>query len=291
MPCSGRTSAASNSGSPIGPLRTASDALQAASVSSGSESPVSRIACAPNACSSSSRSGADLLESAKRLPHHLGADPVAREAPLPSREHAEPLQNRSASASIPIGSRRASTGPGVFSPSPVTTSTTRSSAPSSPSSTARRRAPRETPAAVSPKIACALGEEPHVRAHLVLRDGIDRASGPAGGGDGLVPVGRVPDRQRARNGCGPHRHDLLTRGECGCDRRAAFGLAAEEARRGLRPRGRPAAAGRSPRRSSSRGSPRRWARRRRQARPSRAARRSRTRRSSIPRRSTSAGSR
>ena len=42
--------------------------------------------------------------------------------------------------------------------------------------------------------ACVLGEEPHVRAHLVLRDGMDRATGPVGGGDGLVAVGRVPDR-------------------------------------------------------------------------------------------------
>ena len=46
-------------------------------------------------------------------------------------------------------------------------------------------------------------------ADVVLRDGVDGASGPARGGDGLVPVGRVPDGQRAGDRCGPHRCDRL----------------------------------------------------------------------------------
>ena len=93
MPCSGRTSAASNSGSPIGPLRTASDALHAASVSSGRG--VARVAdrLRPERVLLELEIGGDLLEGAKRFAHHLGADPVAgknnnRHVSTPSRaEH------------------------------------------------------------------------------------------------------------------------------------------------------------------------------------------------------------
>src|SRR5579864_5817506 len=57
-PCSGRTSAASNSGSPTGPLSTASAPRHAASVSSGSGSPTALIAAAPMSRSATVTSGA-----------------------------------------------------------------------------------------------------------------------------------------------------------------------------------------------------------------------------------------
>src|SRR5579872_6954473 len=57
-PCSGRTSAASNSGSPTGPLSTAVAARHAASVSSGRGSPTARMAAAPMSRSSTATSGA-----------------------------------------------------------------------------------------------------------------------------------------------------------------------------------------------------------------------------------------
>src|SRR5205807_186745 len=53
-----RTSAASNSGSPTGPFRTAVAAREAASVSSGKGSPAARIAAAPMSRSSTATSGA-----------------------------------------------------------------------------------------------------------------------------------------------------------------------------------------------------------------------------------------
>ena len=72
--------------------------------------------------------------------------PVAH-AVAPSRS-----RTASASASISTGCSRAATGSGVLSPSPVTRSTTSSSALTSPRRTASSRAPSVTPAAVSPKI-------------------------------------------------------------------------------------------------------------------------------------------
>src|SRR6185503_1349486 len=95
--------------------------------------------------------GSKCLKRPPRLASHLRPDAVSQEdddgqVSTPSR-----ASTASASVSIPTGSSLASTGPGVFKPSPVTTRTTRSSSSSSPSSTACRRAPRETPAAVSPK--------------------------------------------------------------------------------------------------------------------------------------------
>src|SRR3954464_9115913 len=57
-PCSGRTAAPSNSGSPTGAFSTATDARHASRVSSGNGDPVARIAAPPTGCSTITTSGA-----------------------------------------------------------------------------------------------------------------------------------------------------------------------------------------------------------------------------------------
>ena len=80
MPCSGRTSAASNSGSPIGAFSTAVAPRHAASVSSGSGEPVARIAAAPSRRVDQLDLRRERTQRAHRLSQHLRPDAVAGEA-------------------------------------------------------------------------------------------------------------------------------------------------------------------------------------------------------------------
>src|SRR5437867_980728 len=98
MPCSGRTSAASNSGSPTGALSTASASRHTASVSGGSESPWLRIADPPKGRSTSSRSGAS--SASTRFAEPITSGPMqspARQATRGlGREEVEELIDREA---------------------------------------------------------------------------------------------------------------------------------------------------------------------------------------------------
>src|SRR3954469_14732651 len=87
-PCSGRTSAASNSGSPTGPLSTATADRQVSTVSCGSGLPVARIAAPPSRRSSSSTLGASASSTSRASADTSG--------PIPS-------PGRRTTLSLPVG--------------------------------------------------------------------------------------------------------------------------------------------------------------------------------------------
>src|SRR3954454_5732616 len=87
-PCSGRTSAASNSGSPTGPLSTATADRQVSTVSCGSGLPVARIAAPPSRRSSSSTPGASASSTSRASADTSG--------PIPS-------PGRRTTLSLPVG--------------------------------------------------------------------------------------------------------------------------------------------------------------------------------------------
>src|SRR4051812_41076035 len=87
-PCSGRTSAASNSGSPTGPFSTATADRQVSTVSCGSGLPVARIAAPPSSRSSSSTSGTSASRTSRAS--------AATSGPIPS-------PGRRTTRSLPVG--------------------------------------------------------------------------------------------------------------------------------------------------------------------------------------------
>ena len=89
-PAPGRTRPPSHFGRRPRRAATASAARQAASVSPGSGSPTASIAAPPKACSSISSIERQRAEHAHGLRHHLGPDPVARQADDRARRHAAP---------------------------------------------------------------------------------------------------------------------------------------------------------------------------------------------------------
>src|SRR5439155_3265061 len=92
-------------------------------------------------------------EDTQRLFEHLRPDPVSGQAHDELAHTATPSSASSSSTSAPIGTPVAvSTASGVFSPLPVTSTTTRSDAPITPLRAAALSAPTVTPAAVSPKM-------------------------------------------------------------------------------------------------------------------------------------------
>ena len=76
-----------------------------------------------------------------------------------------------------------------------------------------------------------LREQRDVLDDLVLGDRMDRAAGRARRRDGELAVGGTADRERARDRVRPHRLHLRVVGERRRDRRAAFRLPADQARR------------------------------------------------------------
>ena len=76
-----------------------------------------------------------------------------------------------------------------------------------------------------------LGEERQLLAHVVLRDRVDRAAGASRGRDGEVAVGRVSDRERARDRARADGRDAPALREGPRDGRASFRPAEEPGRR------------------------------------------------------------
>ena len=113
----------------------------------------------------------------------------------------------------------------------MTRRTTLSSAVTVPWRSASRSAPRQMPAAASPKTPERLGQQDHVRADLVLGHRVDRAAGGARCGHRVVAVCRVADRERARGRLRTDRghRPLLAVG--GGDRIASLRLGADQPRR------------------------------------------------------------
>ena len=178
---------------------------------------------------------------------------------------------------------------GVFRPSPVTSSTTRSLGPTCPSATASRSAPSVTPAAVSPNTPVVSASSAMFSPTSLLRHGVDRAAGRARGLDREVAVGRVADRERARDRVRPHRPDAPAVGER-ASRPASSPRPGRRAAAAACPSTRPSAEQLVEPLAHLREHRARGDRRDDDVRqlPSRAARRPRTRASSSPRRSTRA---